>query len=306
MKTIYKITLTAFLFLCYISTVFAESSITLSTDNETPQLGETFTVEVQIEFDSLEPISTIRIPGIEAFEQFSVMQQESSQVSGTQVQKTSSIIFWLKPKDEGDFEIWPISADFSGATISSNTLYISVWSGSLNSSSQIKPNIKKTEQKKEQNVKNTEKEWRNQEIKWLKKTHLTWTIIPIILVLFLGGFYFLVQLLLSQSKKTKKQQELPQEIPNYKKELQKIKKRIETLSKTEFYTSLHSIIRKYFSQSLGIRDAETLTLSEIKPLLEKHPELLKLFSLSYTHEFNEKRGSVKIREKTLEDYIQLF
>gem|GEM_PF-4224805 len=93
MKTIYKITLTAFLFLCYISTVFAESSITLSTDNETPQLGETFTVEVQIEFDSLEPISTIRIPGIEAFEQFSVMQQESSQVSGTQVQKTSSIIF---------------------------------------------------------------------------------------------------------------------------------------------------------------------------------------------------------------------
>lgn len=281
-------------------TAFAEGTINLTTTSTTPKNWETFEVEVQIQFDSLTPISDITIPGIENFTVFSTMQQESTQILGEQVQKTTSIFLQLTPNTQWVYTIGPVSGSFSGELMTSNTLTITVWD------TQITPPVVNNSWSTPELEVSPESD--SQQIEWLREPDKKSIYMLIFLVIFGVIFFYILQRFFSRDTEN-----IPENIPEKQKEeipytsqLQKLSEDSGSYSKSEFYEKLHGIVRKYFSEVLNIKNADTLTLVEIEPYLKDNTSLLSVFSRSYQIEFNEQEDSVSERKQIISEYTQLL
>lgn len=277
-------------------TAFSQGSINLTTTNQNPDLWETFEVEVQLEFDSLTPISDITIPGIEQFDVFSTMQQESTQILWDQVQKTTSIFLQLTPKTLGNYTIWPVSGSFSGELMTSNTLVISVWE------TQVVPSV--TPGLEQEIIAETD----DGELEWLREPDMTHIYVVMFLVIFGIIFFYILQKFLSGNQQGIVEiipEKIIEEIP-YKQQIEQLSKDSQNYNKSEFYERLHGVVRQYLSKTLSIKNVDTLTLAEIKPYLKNNTELLNTFSKSYQTEFNEQEDTDWERQQIISEYIKIL
>ncbi|MFK7780639.1 MAG: hypothetical protein QM490_05925 [Candidatus Gracilibacteria bacterium] len=129
----------------------------------------------------------------------------------------------------------------------------------------------------------------------------------IIILLILLYFY---NIKISKKKETIKNIE-KNEIKNFKitknlliKNIKKLLKSVEILNKTEFYEKLNKFFREYFDLT-GIKNTDTMTLKEIKKL-DLNKNLILLFEQSYFNEFNDKKDTVKGREKLIINFIKII
>ena len=88
--------------------VFAENSISLSSESSQVSLGEKFEVQVQIQTQDSQ-IVDITIPGIENFDIFSTQQSQQVQIYNEQVRNQFTLILQLQPKADGNFSLGPIT-----------------------------------------------------------------------------------------------------------------------------------------------------------------------------------------------------
>ncbi len=282
--------------------VFA-SSIELSVDNENPDIWEIFTLEVQLEFSSLEPVQDVTIPGIENFEVFSQMQSEQTQIIHDDVSKQSFIILQLKPTNFWTFEIGPASGSFSGTTLNSNTLSIHVgeqWASVVPSISE-ETISKEATISGEASIDNETDQW----IRGLKKPGDNVFILLLFIFLFFAFFYTIMHMFFFSRRDTP-EQEPPTPAPepvSIVQELRELKQQIPHITKQEFYEKLNATIKKVISYTYNIPEIENKTLREITPYIQKDKDVLDLFSESYTKEFDEKTDKQSSRETIIDKYL---
>lgn len=277
-----KILLYITIFLYCTTCVFASGSIGVSVNQEQISFWDSLDIEVRIEFNDAQWPEDITISGIENFNVFSSMQQESMQVYGQDIQRTQTIFLQVEPKSEGVFQIWPVIWTFSWETVSSNTVEVTV--GDLV-------------------ILETERD----QIQGLRQLSKNIFIFIVISVLMLCIFYYSIYTILFPKKKQiQKTHKKTEESPSYIDQLTVLWKHSITMTKQEFYEELHSIVRLYIQNTYNVPDVDSLTLRELQPFLKQDKKIMWIFSESYMMEFNNDEDTVEQRRKFITEYKKLL
>ncbi len=131
-------------------------------------------------------------------------------------------------------------------------------------------------------------------------------LIPILIILFFIIFYFLLKHFLKQEEK---EEELKVEIKEIdgkevlKSKLNRVKEKVNDLSKTNFYSILNTLFREYF-EYLWIEKASKMTYDELKDTTLKDKEIFKLFEKSYFKEFDNSEDDSKIRLEIVDEFME--
>ena len=280
-----RIVLLLTLFFLSFAEVFS-ASIELNSEASEVQMWDSFDVFIDVERQDAEQVS---IETISWIENFSILGQSNSEryvnING-EVQTQTKILFTLQPKMTGSFELWPVNGSASWAVITSNTVSIEViWEESSTDDivSSENSDILDIFEETESNI----------SLRWY----------PLLVLVFLFLFYVLI------AKFMKKQTSIPievEETPSQNEilisKLRKLKRSASKQEKAQFYGSCNEIIRDFLATS-WYKNAEKMTLKEIKTLDIANTELVWLFEESYKREFDTRKDTPESRKKLIDDFI---
>lgn len=269
--------------------VFAENSVNLLLSQSQVELGEVFELQLSVTFDSTAEIPAVTIPGIEKFNVFSSSQWETLRQVNDDFERTWKLTLALEPKSTGEFTLGPVVISIDGEQYSSEEKILTVGTMQTELSEDTSENTP----------------WESLP-EGIKKTPFQIPYFTILLLVFIGVFYFLIhRFLLSQKSQQIPEPQKIQETLSYPSLLKELKSQIPTLSDKDFFSQLHHIVRLYIQNQEKYSYAMKATLAEITPHI-KNSDMLRIFTDSYMKEFSGKKISQKEKETLVDSYIKLF
>jgi hypothetical protein len=287
--------------------VFAESNINIELDKIDVNINDTFVVTVNIEITSIEN-TELSIKWLENFWfiwKEERVEESSSIWNNINWENYRKIVykFFLKPNQLWKFIIWPAELKVWEEIINSNSFEINI-----NNDDSLFASPNKNSLSDDNNIESSNDK---DDIKWIKNTtgmfynFIYYQLLIILLLVFLYFYYLYIN-----NKKKNKDLEMA-EIKSAKdinkqliKKIKILLKKIEELSKTEFYEKLNKIFREYFD-IIWIKNNEMMTLKEIKEL-SLDENLIQLFEKSYMSEFNDKEDSKEKREEIINEFLKIL
>ena len=281
------------LYLIISNLVFAETNIEIKSSKNIINIDEYFTLNIELFSDWNFLWWEIKINWLNDFKQISNTNSSSKSIINWKI--TNKNIIWLKLKANKlwEYKIWPASIVYSGTTLVSNKLNISI--------------VEKQRQKLLNTIKN-DPEWND--IKWIKQNYnifLYIILLPFIIVLLIIVWYLIF---FKKKNKTKfvEKKEIKIDLSLLKKkiikELIKLKKEKDSFCESRFYEILNILFRNYFNL-LWVQNSHFLTLKEIKKL-NLNKNLILLFEQSYLNEFNKINNSEKNKDLIIDEFIKLL
>lgn len=277
MKTIIKIILTiSFLFsIAFVQAV--DTDITLSSEVTKVNLDDSFNVNISLNLSGAIEVWEKTIEGIDKF--YKLWESNSYRFESINwVNKwVYDILLSLKPKEVGEFIIWPVTLKLWDKTLVSNTIQIEVlWQ---------QPKISQTEDK-ELTINDIN------DIKWPKNTFKFsfWFLWIFIGVLFFTGFYYLLRYYFDlKEKEAKNKVNADNEIISKNKyfldKLEKLWADSDSYNKSEFYSLINDFLRE-FLEFKWLSYARNMTFKELernKKLIDK--DLFEIIKDTYFEEF---------------------
>jgi len=277
-------------FISYTS-VLAGGSINIEVNKENVEVGETFSITVTAQTDDEGDIGGVAFAGLSGFQLFSTSKGESIEQINDSFQRVIKMKYDVSASNAWEYHIGPAEITFPSGRVESETVLVTVWenvnSGNLTDSL----------------TNDSELEFRDELREPKKKVHI---IIPL-LVLFAAIFYYVVSSYFSRNKQADIVQEDESKVvlssADTKKRLQKVLKIKITEPKHLFYGAVNTILREYF-EGQWIREADTLTYTEIEELHILSDSLLQAFHASYLQEFSKESDSEDIRKEIIHKLIQ--
>lgn len=282
---------------CFILPIhlFASEDIQVFLSSEKVIAWEIVNLQIDIDVDSIDGETSIDVPGIEAFQVFSQSQGQSYRSVNGETQGTLQYSVWLRALGEWNYSIGPVVVfSWTGSIVDDETLEIEV-------KAMKAPLVSEAFSDWKEEVSETVA------LRWLRKPELSNIFFILLFVVFLCGFYYILQKSLFQ--KTQKEALEAPEIPrvdshaillNY---FKKLERKTGDSSSQDFFTQLNSWMRQIFFHEWWSYSTKA-TLKELKKdkRLVQH-ELFSIFERSYNHEFSWKEIGTETRKKYVKDII---
>lgn len=278
-----KIIIIISLFIIFISSVFADISVELSSNKTSAIVNEDFTLDIKVKNDWGKDLNIESIGWIENFNKVSQRNFFSSSNINWVVTIETSLQFVLNWINPWEYIIWPVILNDWENKYSSNNIKIII---------------------KDELVNN---DWIKDDINPVKKINLfskNFLYSPTFIFLF---FILIVSIYLLIKKPKQEEENIqnePDKIELIKNELSKLKNEIDETEKNIFYSKLNIIFRKYF-ENIWIIWASQLTLKELETK-QIDNEIFNLFKKSYSGEFSNYKDAKKSREKIIEEFEKIL
>lgn len=287
------------LILFFVSSLYADESISLSVANNNIELYESFELRLSVEWD----ISwEIEVPWIENFEVVSQERRsEFRNIQGTSLQKQYYTLV-LRATKVWNYTLWPIEIMWENTSLIDDEIETIQVQDSF--SLQRNKNWSSIEKNQE-----SEEKIEMEELKGLREKGFPFLLVFSVLVVFFIIFFFLLALIFKKKEKIPAQIQTQKIIKDqqglsekYIEIFQKLWEQNLDLSTEEFFREFHSAIRNFLDES-GYKGAKYASLQQ----LQKYPsKLISVMTETYNYEFSKKELSQEIKKKKIQNLIKIL
>lgn len=299
-----KIFLFILLFFSTLS-VFADTTLKLSSSSEKVNIGEPFQLTFTIESTWSIALWDISIAGIERFNNLWTTQSQNFVIINGETKSSYSYSISLEWTTVWTYEIGPAKITINNEELISNTVQINVWSGKISSSSDdTKDEVLTSTGDTIQELHDVPK-WVFQKINFSK------LFVYLGLISFFVLFFYILKTFLSKKEVTviKEAEETKEETPfneYIKKELLLLKNNMNEYDNKEFFERFNVLVRLYIGNVYSIDGVESKTLSELTSVIAWTP-LASLFNESYILEYSSKNPlTLEQKETYIRDFLKFL